>query len=456
VAAQQAKVLVIDDERGVRDSLALILEYEGYEVVGASDGQRGLELLREEHPDLVFLDIKMPQRDGLEILPLLRQEDATLPVIVISGHGTIAQAVEATKLGAFDFLEKPLERDRVLLVARNALAQHRLVREVRTLKHDVEERYQMIGTSAALKKVWADIERAAPTQATVLIAGPSGTGKELVARAIHRRSKRADRPFVQVNCAAIPDDLIESELFGHEKGSFTGATERKSGKFQQADGGTIFLDEIGDMSIKVQAKVLRVLQEGEIERIGAGRTLQVDVRVIAATNHDLEQLVAEGRFREDLLFRLKVVPIRVPPLRERREDIPLLVEHFARLFIRDNNLKPKRFAPAVIERFQEMSWKGNVRELKNTVERMLILHDGDLIRASDLPAGNTGSAGTAGPLDSASHGTLQAFKDAAERAFLIEKLKENNYNILQTAKAIQTPRSNLYKKIKQYNIETHP
>jgi len=454
-AARKAKVLVIDDEQGVRESLALILDYEGYEVASAADGQQGLELLREEHPDLVFLDIKMPQRDGLELLPLLKQEDPSVPVVIISGHGSIGQAVEATKLGAFDFLEKPLERDRVLLVARNALAQHRLARQLRNLQHDVEQRYRMIGSSAALKRVWADIERAAPTQATVLITGSSGTGKELVARAIHRQSKRADKAFIQVNCAAIPEDLIESELFGHEKGSFTGATERKPGKFQQADDGTIFLDEIGDMSLKVQAKVLRVLQEGEIERVGAGRTLKVDVRVIAATNQELEELVSEGRFREDLLFRLKVVPIRVPSLKQRREDIPLLVEHFTRLFIRDNNLKPKRFAPEVIARFQELPWKGNVRELKNTVERMLILHDGERVQLSDLPA-ELGAAAAPGTLSNLNAATLQEFKDVAERAFLIEKLKENNYNILQTAKAIQTPRSNLYKKIKQYNIETRP
>ena len=454
-AARKAKVLVIDDEQGVRESLALILDYEGYEVASAADGQQGLELLREEHPDLVFLDIKMPQRDGLELLPLLKQEDPSVPVVIISGHGSIGQAVETTKLGAFDFLEKPLERDRVLLVARNALAQHRLARQLRNLQHDVEQRYRMIGSSAALKRVWADIERAAPTQATVLITGSSGTGKELVARAIHRQSKRADKAFIQVNCAAIPEDLIESELFGHEKGSFTGATERKPGKFQQADDGTIFLDEIGDMSLKVQAKVLRVLQEGEIERVGAGRTLKVDVRVIAATNQELEELVSEGRFREDLLFRLKVVPIRVPSLKQRREDIPLLVEHFTRLFIRDNNLKPKRFAPEVIARFQELPWKGNVRELKNTVERMLILHDGERVQLSDLPA-ELGAAAAPGTLSNLNAATLQEFKDVAERAFLIEKLKENNYNILQTAKAIQTPRSNLYKKIKQYNIETRP
>src|SRR6187397_3711337 len=317
----KARILVIDDEAEIRRSVRMILEYEGYDVQEASSGPEGVALAEREPPDLVFLDIKMPGMDGLDALQRIKAADDGVPVVIISGHGTVSTAVEATKLGAFDFIEKPLASERVLLTIRNALDQGRLKDENRSLKRAVEARHQMVGESAALRQIGDAIKRAAPTNATVLLLGESGAGKELVARAIHRNSLRSRDRFIQVNCAAIPEELIESELFGHEKGSFTGATEKQIGKFEQADKGTIFLDEVGDMSPKTQAKVLRVLQEGEVERLGSARTIKVDVRVIAATNKDLEAEIEKGQFREDLYFRLSVIPIRVPPLRDRREDI---------------------------------------------------------------------------------------------------------------------------------------
>src|SRR5512147_1749264 len=345
----KARILVIDDEPAIRESLKMTLEYEGYEFVGAPTGQEGLAQVERETPDLVLLDVKMPGMDGIEVLERLHAMNEALPVIVVSGHGTISTAVEATKKGAFDFIEKPFASDRVLVSLRNALDQGRLRDENRSLKKAVEVKHQMIGSSSALQQVMAAVSRAAPTNATVLIQGESGVGKELVARTIHRNSLRSRERFVQVNCAAIPEELIESELFGHEKGSFTGATEKQIGKFEQADRGTIFLDEVGDMSLKTQAKVLRVLQEGEVERLGSAKTVNVEVRVIAATNKDLEKEIEKGNFREDLFFRLSVIPISVPALRERTEDIPLLARHFADQFARENNFRPKRFTPAAIE-----------------------------------------------------------------------------------------------------------
>src|ERR671936_2941953 len=393
----KSRILVIDDEAAIRDSLRMTLEYEGYEFVGAATGQEGLALAEREGPDLVLLDVKLPGMDVLEVLDRLRAMPETLPVVVISGHGTISTAVDATKKGAFDFIEKPFASDRVLVSLRNALDQRQLRDENRSLKRAVEVRHQMIGESAALRQVTAAISRAAPTNATVLIQGESGVGKELVARTIHRNSLRSRERFVQVNCAAIPEELIESELFGHEKGSFTGATEKQIGKFEQADRGTIFLDEVGDMSQKTQAKVLRVLQEQEVERLGSARTIKVDVRVIAATNKNLEDAISRGEFREDLFFRLNVIPIVVPPLRERRDDIPLLVQHFARLTSEEHNLKPKRFDLAAMDALQRHRWRGNIRELRNTVERLMIMAPGDLIRVEDLPAEVKGAPSSASP-----------------------------------------------------------
>src|SRR3954454_13317105 len=382
----KSRILVIDDESAIRDSLKMTLEYEGYEFIGAATGQEGLTLAEREAPDLVLLDVKMPGMDGLEVLERLRNMNDALPVVVVSGHGTISTAVEATKKGAFDFIEKPFASERVLVSLRNALDSRLLRDENRSLKKAVEVRHQMIGESPALKQVMASVGRAAPTNATVLITGESGVGKELVARTIHRNSLRSRERFVQVNCAAIPEELIESELFGHEKGSFTGATEKQMGKFEQADRGTIFLDEVGDMSAKTQAKVLRVLQEGEVERLGSARTIKVDVRVIAATNKNLEEAIQHGEFREDLYFRLNVIPILVPPLRERRDDIPALVQHFARLIGDDHNMKPKRFDAPAMDALTRYRWRGNIRELRNAVERLMIMSPGDVIHVEDLPA----------------------------------------------------------------------
>jgi two-component system nitrogen regulation response regulator NtrX len=453
------RILVIDDDAGIRDSLKMTLEYNDFECIGAATGQEGLTLAERESPDLVLLDIKMPGMDGMDVLGRLRSMDESIPVVMISGHGTTSTAVEAIKRGAVDFLDKPFEStDRLLVTIGNALEQRRLKDENRSLKRAVEIRHQMIGDSAGLKQVMAAIGRAAPTNATVLITGESGVGKELVARTIHRNSRRSRERFVQVNCAAIPEELIESELFGHEKGSFTGATEKQVGKFEQADGGTIFLDEVGDMSAKTQAKVLRVLQEGEVERLGSARTTKVDVRVIAATNKNLEEEIEKGQFREDLYFRLAVIPIHVPPLRERPDDIPLLVRHFIEYFAREDNTKPRRVTPAAMDVLQRYRWKGNIRELRNTVERLLIMTPGDTIDAPDLPQAlrspSSGDGGSKATADAAGvkAGTLREFKDVTERAYLVAKLRENGWNISKTAEVIDTPRSNLYKKLEQYQI----
>src|SRR6476660_4763580 len=424
----KARILVIDDEAEIRRSVRMILEYEGYDVQEASSGPEAIALVEREPPDLAFLDIKMPGMDGLETLEKIRGSNESLPVVIVSGHGTVSTAVEATKLGAFDFIEKPLASERVLVTIRNALDQGRLRDENTSLKRAVEVRHQMVGESSALRQVWDAIKRAAPTNATVLLLGESGSGKELVARSIHRNSLRSRDRFVQVNCAAIPEELIESELFGHEKGSFTGATEKQIGKFEQADHGTIFLDEVGDMSAKTQAKVLRVLQEGEVERLGSARTIKVDVRVIAATNKTLEEEIEKGHFREDLSFRLAVIPILVPPLRERPEDIPLLVRHYIDYFSRENNVRHKRITQPALEALQRYRWKGNIRELRNTIERLHIMTSGDTIDVADLPdtvrsaATAPAASRPAAESETVKAGTLREFKDNAERAYLVQKL----------------------------------
>ncbi len=450
---RSARILVIDDEEGIRKSLKMILEYEGYEFFEAATGEDGLEKLREVVGlDLVLLDIKMPGKDGLEVLAEIKQKPYSPEVLMISGQGTIQAAVEATKLGAFDFLEKPLHRERVLLSIRNALKQNLLSREYQDLKKRAEKHYELVGDHPLMKALWKEILKIAPTNATVLIYGESGTGKELVARAVHAHSLRAKEKFVQVNCAAIPEELIESELFGHEKGAFTGATEKKTGKFEQADAGTIFLDEIADMSLKTQSKVLRVLEEGEVQKVGSSRIAKVDVRVIAATNKDLRKEMQEGRFREDLFFRLNVVPMATPPLRERREDIPVLVEYFSRTFAEENNFRVRKFSREALDAMMKYPWKGNVRELRNTVERLLILTEKDTIEAKDLPEPFRGSSEVARP-EAAGVKTLREYRDIAERDFILAKLEANNWNISQTAREIDTPRSNLYKKLEQYGIK---
>jgi len=450
------RILVIDDESAIRDSMKMILEYEGYDFLGAATGDDGIATAAREPVDMVFLDIKMPGMDGLETLSRIKATAPDLPVVMISGHGTVATAVEATKLGAFDFIEKPLASDRILVTIRNAIGFSQLQSENRALSKFKPPPAGIVGSAPALREVLDAVGRAAPTNATVLIRGESGVGKELVARMIHANSLRSRERFVQVNCAAIPDELIESELFGHEKGSFTGATEKQLGKFELADRGTIFLDEIGDMSLKTQAKVLRVLQEGEVERLGSARTLKVDVRVIAATNKDLDEEIDKGTFREDLFFRLSVIPVFVPPLRERADDIPALVRYFADLFSRENNFRPKRFSPEAMAALQQHRWRGNVRELRNTIERLIIMTAGDTVGVDDLP-GSLRAGSRPSPAAGAATGpdrlaTLREFKESAERAFLLEKLRENSWNISKTAEAIGTPRSNLYKKLEQYNI----
>jgi two-component system nitrogen regulation response regulator NtrX len=399
------------------------------------------------------MDVKMAGIDGLEALKRLRASDPNAVVVMISGHGTIQTAVEATQLGAYDFLEKPLDTDRILVTLRNALEHLSLSEENTRLKQTIESRYEIVGRSYAIKALLDKIEKVAPAPARVLITGENGTGKELVARATHRLSPRVEGPFVEVNCAAIPSELIESELFGHMKGSFTGAIQDRAGKFELANRGTLFLDEVGDMSLAAQAKVLRVLEDGVVTRIGGSKPVSVDVRVIAATNKDLEHEIAEGRFREDLYYRLNVVPVSVPPLRDRREDIPQLVAHFADRLTRAEGVPPRGIGDDAVQRLTEYDWPGNVRELRNTVERLFILASGPRISAADVErlVGKRAAEQTSlGSLVECR--TFEEFKDAAERAFLLAKLREANWNVSETARLLDMPRSNLYKKIERYGL----
>ena len=447
------KILVVDDEQGIRAALAQLLEFEGYETRAAANAVDALTEYQRFKPDLVFMDVKMAGIDGLEALKRLREIDPRAIVVMISGHGTIQTAVDATQLGAYDFLEKPLDTDRILVTLRNALAHLELRDENQALRSQVQSRFEIVGASYAIKALTDRIEKVAGTPARVLITGENGTGKELVARAIHTQSPRAKKPLVEVNCAAIPSELIESELFGHMKGSFTGAVTDRAGKFEQADGGTLFLDEIGDMSQSAQAKVLRVLQDGVVTRIGGSRAVSVDVRVLAATNKKLEDEIAAGRFREDLYYRLNVVPLHVPPLRERREDIPSLVAHFVSQLSEREGVAPRSFEPAAVEALAMMDWPGNVRELRNTVERLLILAAGPRVSVADverLVGRKQAEPGGLGAL--ASCRTFEEFKDAAERAFLLVKLREYDWNVSETARALDMPRSNLYKKIERYAL----
>jgi two-component system nitrogen regulation response regulator NtrX len=453
------RVLVIDDEKGIREALRQVLEYEAIEVQTAPSGSEALKLYPEFRPHLVFLDVKMQGMDGLAVLKELKRLDPQAQVVMISGHGTIQTAVEATQLGAYDFLEKPLDTNRILLTLRNALEHLELETENQRLRAEVHERHEIVGSSKSIRQVIDTIEKVAPTPARVLIRGENGTGKELVARALHALSPRAGEPFVEVNCAAIPAELIESELFGHVKGSFTGAFADRAGKFELADGGTLFLDEIGDMSLSAQAKVLRALQEGVISRVGSEKTRRADVRVVAATNKRLEDEIAAGRFREDLFYRLNVVPIEVPPLRARRGDVAELIQHFVDDFAQRDGLPAKGFDAAALERLRAYDWPGNVRELKNAVERLLILGAGPTVTAADVErlvgTGDGGrgkgehDAGGAGWMTAA---TFEEFKQAAERSFLVAKLKEHDWNVSETARTLDMPRSNLYKKIERYGL----
>ncbi len=449
------RVLVVDDEGGIRDALRQVLEYEGWQVRTAASGGEGITLCGEFRPHVVLLDVKMAGLDGLETLSRLCDLDPPITVVMISGHGTIATAVQATQRGAFDFLEKPLDTDRLLVTLRNALAQSALTGENRELKRVLDTRYPMVGTSPALEEVRTLIDRVGPTHARVLITGENGSGKELVARALHESSPRRERAFIEVNCAAIPSELIESELFGHMKGSFTGAFTDRAGKFELADGGTLFLDEIGDMSLAAQSKVLRVLQEGVVNRIGAARQVQVDVRVLAATNKDLEEEIEDGRFREDLFYRLNVVPIAVPALRERLEDVPALVEHFTATLSVGTGVAARPVTPDAIRALQRRSWPGNVRELRNAVERLLILALGKQITATDVERLLPSPEGIASPdlaPETGRTGTFEDFRQDTERAFLLVKLREHAWNVAETARALDMPRSNLYKKIEKYQL----
>ncbi|HSJ62324.1 MAG TPA: sigma-54 dependent transcriptional regulator [Gemmatimonadaceae bacterium] len=448
------RILVVDDERGVRAALGQLLEYEGYDVRTAENAVDALAEYERFRPHLVFMDVKMAGIDGLEALKKIREMDPAATVVMISGHGTIQTAVEATQLGAYDFLEKPLDTDRILVTLRNALQHLELHGEVTRLRETVEARYEMVGRSYAIRALIDTVERVAPTPARVLITGENGTGKELVARAVHRLSSRLNAPFIEVNCAAIPSELIESELFGHMKGSFTGAVNDRAGKFELADGGTLFLDEIGDMSLAAQAKVLRVLEDGVVTRIGGSKPTAVDVRVIAATNKHLESEIAEGRFRQDLYYRLNVVPVSVPPLRDRKEDIPALVQHFVNLLTQREGMAPRAVAPDAMERLTSYDWPGNVRELRNTVERLLILTTTNRIAAADVDRllGRRAAEGTSlGSL--LEYKTFDEFREAAERSFLLAKLREMDWNVAETARSLEMPRSNLYKKIERYGLQ---
>ncbi|MCX6143878.1 MAG: sigma-54 dependent transcriptional regulator [Ignavibacteriales bacterium] len=444
-------ILVVDDEKSVRDSLKMVLEFESYDVQFAENGQEALRQLVAAPPDLVLLDVKMAGMDGLEVLQRLREKRMDLPVIMISGHGTIETAVEATKLGAFDFLPKPLDRDKLLVTVRNALQVAKLAEDNRKLRESVEGKWQILGESAKIKEILAVIERVAPTDVRVLITGENGSGKELVARAIQRLSKRGSKPFVEVNCAAIPSELIESELFGHEKGSFTGATSQRIGKFEQADGGTLFLDEIGDMSFRAQAKVLRALEEGTIERVGGTKLISVDVRVVAATNKNLEEEIKKGNFRDDLYHRLRVIPVHVPALRERRDDIPLLVKAFVDDVCMRNGMARKSITEVALRRLSMSEWRGNVRELKNTVERLVILSPGTTIDVSLLDASGSGGRSESDDLIGRG-GTFQEFKERAEAAFIQRQLEIHKWNISKTAEALDIQRSHLYTKMKRYGL----
>jgi two-component system nitrogen regulation response regulator NtrX len=447
------RILVVDDEQGIRAALGQLLEYEGYEVHTFANAADGIADYQKWHPQLVFLDVKMAGMDGMEALKTIRELDPTGTVVMISGHATIRTAVEATQLGAYEILEKPLDTDRILVMLRNALSHLDLQEENARLKQSIEAPFEIVGKTPVMRALMEKVEKVAATPARVLITGENGTGKELVARALHRMSPRASKPFVEVNCAAIPGELIESELFGHMKGSFTGAISDRAGKFEQANKGTLFLDEIGDMSLAAQAKVLRVLQDNVITRIGGAKPISVDVRVIAATNKTLENEIAAGKFREDLYYRLNVVPIHVPPIRERREDIPMLAQYFAATLSAREGIPPRTFTQDALERLGSLDWPGNVRELRNTVERLLILAPDAQIAARDIDrlAGQR-ALDDAGLATLTQCRTFEEFKDAAERAFLLNKLREFDWNVSETARAVEMPRSNLYKKIERYSL----
>ncbi len=443
------RILIVDDEESIRRSLEGILCDEGFETRMAADGEVALAALaRERLPDLVLLDIALPGRDGISVLAELRERWPQLPVVMMSGHGTIDTAVRSTRLGAFDFVEKPLSIDKLLLTLQHALERARLERENRRLRALALRAHEILGRSDGIAQLKQQIQVAGPTNAWVLITGENGTGKELVARQIHLQSRRCESPFVEVNCAALPGELIESELFGHEKGAFTGALAQKRGKFELAHGGTIFLDEIADMSLMTQAKVLRILQEHSFERVGGIESIQIDVRVIAATNKNLEKEIAAGRFREDLYYRLNVIPFAVPPLRERREDVEILARHFVQEFCAESGTRPRELTPACLAALEAHAWPGNVRELRNLMERLVIMTPGPGIDARDLPEALRAAALG----DAEEGGTLERARQGFEREYLLVKLREHGWNISRTAAAIGIARESLSRKIKLHKI----
>ena len=449
------KILVVDDEEAIRDSLDLVLRFEHHDVVLAKDGQGGLKALTADAGiELVFLDIKMPGRDGLDVLGEIRERHPEAAVVMISGHGTIETAVEATRRGAFDFLEKPLDRDRVLLTVRNAFQMRKLEGENRQLRRRLSRTTkEMVGTSAPLENVRSIVAKVAPTPARVLIMGENGSGKELVARLLHDLSDRAAGPFVDVNCAAIPKDLLESELFGHEKGAFTGATEQRKGKFEQADGGTLFLDEVGDMSLDAQAKVLRVIEEQRVQRVGGSEPIPVDVRLVAATNKDLKKESEAGTFREDLYYRLAVVPVVVPPLRERAGDISVLAQTFLQQVAARMGREAPQLSEAARKWLERQEWPGNVRQLRNVMERCVILVDGSTIEVKDLEGLSSPSSAAATPDIFRTAQSFEDFRNESERLFLQMRLQDNDWNVKRTAESLGMQRSNLYKKMDRYGLK---
>lgn len=446
-----SNILIVDDEKNIRRSVEMILRDDAYIIFLAENGKEALNLVREKKMDLIFLDLLMPEMNGIEVLKQVKEYDPDIIVVMMSGHGTIENAVEAVKLGAYDFIEKPLTKEKVLITAKNALERVSLREENRSLKSALAKQFEMVGESSAIKDVKAQIQKIASTNVRVLVLGESGTGKELVARAVHELSPRKNKPFIKVNCAAIPEELIESELFGAVKGAYTGSVADREGKFSQAHTGTIFLDEIGDMSLKVQAKVLRALQEGEFEKVGGTKTIKVDVRVVAATNKDLKAEVQKGTFREDLYFRLNVVPIVMPPLRQRKADIPLLVQHFIKQCCEESALKRKSFSDQAIQAMTDYDWPGNIRELRNVVERMMILGAGDVVQSEELPivASKTEAVFTK---NVSGNKSLKDLKEEVERSHIVAVMEKNSWNVTRAAQELDIERTNLHKKLKYYNI----
>lgn len=454
--SSKATILVTDDEQSIRNALKEILEFEDYNTLEAENGEQALDIVRNENVDLVMLDIKMKGMDGVEVLGEIKEIKGELPVIMISGHGTIKIAVEATKNGAFDFLEKPPDLNRLLTSVRNALQSSELIRENKQIRKELHGSTEIIGESPGIQKVKKMIDKVAASNSRVLITGENGTGKELVARAIHEKSKRSAKKFVDVNCAAIPADLLESELFGHEKGAFTGASSQRIGKFEQADGGTLFLDEIGDMSLDAQAKVLRALQEHQITRVGGTQRIDVDVRVLSATNHDLQEQIENGEFREDLFHRLNVIPVHLPPLRERKGDISLLAKWFLeQLSEREIIFSGKFFSDDALKMLEQQLWSGNIRELQNVVERLALLSTEDGISAKDVEQLVIQKKKPKNVLDDLLDQTdcFHEYKEEAERLFLLRKLEKYDWNVSATAEAINIQRSHIYNKMKKYDIE---